>query len=81
MMVTAFDGSKSVAVGEVNLVLEIGVCHFDVSFIIVVIPGHLTCYWDASRSILSEQSRLASYQKVKFIKGDRFITIVTEQRF
>lgn len=36
-MVRAFNGSKSIVVGEVNLVLEIGPCQFQVPFIVVYI--------------------------------------------
>lgn len=35
MMVRAFDGSKSVVVGEVDLVLAFGPCQFEVSYIVV----------------------------------------------
>lgn len=39
MMVRAFDGCKSVTVGEVDLTLEIGPFKFKVPFIVIDIPA------------------------------------------
>lgn len=42
MLMRAFDGSKNVAVGKVDLLLEIRPCHVKVPFIVVDIPATFT---------------------------------------
>lgn len=54
MMVREFNVSKSEAVGEVVLVLDIGPYQFEIPFIIVDSYPCSLCYWDVHESILQE---------------------------
>lgn len=74
-MVRAFYSTKSVALGEVDLVLEIGPCQFEVPVVVIDI---LTIF----NMLLDPHCRRNPIQftsKVKFIRGNKLITIMAEK--
>lgn len=79
MMVRAFDGSKSIVVGEVDFTLETGSCQFVVPFVVVDISTTFNMLlgrpWVHTVGVIPS----SQHQKVKFIKGDKIITIMAEK--
>lgn len=55
MIVRALDSSESMVVGEVDLMLEIGFCQFEVPFIMFNIPAMLNMLLGSPWSTLTEQ--------------------------
>lgn len=80
-MVRVFDVFKRVTVGEVDLMLEIGPCQFDIPFIVVDISvtSNMLCCLPLIHDVGAIPSSL--HQRVKFIKKDKLITIMVEKRF
>lgn len=78
-MVRAFDGSKSIAVGELDLTLKIGPCQFVVPFVIVDIPTTFNMLLGRPWIHTTGAIPFSLHQKVKFIRGDKIITIMAEK--
>lgn len=75
----AFDGTKTSACGEIDLKVLIGPCEFEISFVVVHIPVVFNVLlgrpWIHSVGAISS----SLHQKVKFISGNRLITIIAEE--
>ncbi|XP_052728311.1 uncharacterized protein LOC108320289 [Vigna angularis] len=79
MIVRAFDGSKRVVMGEIELPVQIGPCVFQITFQVMDILPAYSCLlgrpWIHSAGVVPS----TLHQKLKYIMGDKLIIVSGEE--
>lgn len=79
VVVKAFDGSKKILIGEVDLPIKIGMCLFQIMFQVMDIHPSYSCL--LGRSWIHEAGEVMStlHQKLKFVKNGKLVILGGEQ--
>ncbi|KAG2394489.1 RNA-directed DNA polymerase-like protein [Vigna angularis] len=79
MIVRAFDGSKRVVMGEIELPVQVGPCVFQVTFQVMDILPAYSCLlgrpWIHSAGVVPS----TLHQKLKYVMGDKLVIISGEE--
>ncbi|XP_052736650.1 uncharacterized protein LOC128197859 [Vigna angularis] len=79
MIVRAFDGSKRVVMGEIELPVQVGPCVFQVTFQVMDILPAYSCLLGRPWIHSAEVVPSTLHQKLKYVMGDKLVIISGEE--